>query len=57
VEFAEAASERGVSVAHMEHFAVGYAQPEQGVRISLCGAQDRESLHGGLTVLADLLKL
>lgn len=57
VEFADAAAERGVSVAHMEHFAVGYAQPEQAVRVSLCGAQNRESLHAGLAVLADLLKL
>lgn len=57
VEFAQSAAERGVSVAHMEHFAVGHAQPEQGVRISLCGAQDRDRLRQGLNVLADLLRL
>ncbi|GFM37774.1 aminotransferase-like domain-containing protein [Desulfovibrio psychrotolerans] len=57
VEFSEAAAQRGVSVAHMEHFAVGSAQPEQGVRVSLCGPRDRQNLRTGLEVLADLLSL
>ena len=56
VEFAKAAAERGVVVAHMEHFAVGAAHPEQAVRLSLCGVPDRATLRSGLEVLADLLR-
>ena len=56
VEFAQAAAERGVIVAHMEHFAVGGAHPEQAVRLSLCGVPDRDTLRAGLDVLADLLR-
>lgn len=56
VEFAQAAAERGVVVAHMEHFAVGGAQPEQAVRLSLCGVPDHENLRAGLETLAELLR-
>jgi len=56
VEFAQAAAERGVIVAHMEHFAVGGAQPLQAVRLSLCGVPNRDTLRAGLDVLAELLR-
>ncbi len=56
VEFAEAAAGRGVAVAHMEHFAVGGARPEQAVRLSLCGPPDRDALRAGLGILAELLR-
>ncbi len=56
VEFAQAAAERGVIVAHMEHFAVGSAQPMRAVRLSLCGVPDHATLRAGLEVLAELLR-
>lgn len=57
VEFAAEAARRGVVVAHGEHFAVGAAQAEQGVRLSLLGVRSREALRQGLETLAGLLRL
>jgi len=48
---------RGVVVAHGEHFAVGAAQAEQGVRLSLLGVRTREALRHGLETLGGLLRL
>ncbi|BBD08820.1 uncharacterized protein DFE_2094 [Desulfovibrio ferrophilus] len=57
VDFAETAAERGVIVAHTEHFAVGGLGAEQGVRVSLSGVRDRATLKRGLETLAEMLKL
>ncbi|MBU1002441.1 MAG: PLP-dependent aminotransferase family protein [Proteobacteria bacterium] len=57
VEFAETAAERGVIVAHSEHFAVAGLGVEQGVRVSLSGVRDRVVLGRGLTTLAEMLRL
>jgi DNA-binding transcriptional MocR family regulator len=57
VDFAAEAARRGVVVAHGEHFAVGAARAEQGVRLSLLGARSRQALRQGLDVLAGLLRL
>lgn len=57
VEFAAEAARRGVVVAHGEHFAVGAAQAEQGVRLSLLGVRTRDALRHGLETLAGLLRL
>lgn len=57
VEFAETAAERGVIVAHSEHFAVAGLGVEQGVRVSLSGVRDRAILRRGLTTLAEMLRL
>jgi len=57
VDFAEAAAERGVIVAHSEHFAVAGHGAEQGVRVSLSGLRDRADIARGLSTLAEILAI
>ena len=55
LEIAAAARERGVIVAEGEHFRMGHASMENGVRLALGGVPRRKDLTGALGIIAELL--
>lgn len=55
IAFADAARRRGVLTAEGEHFMMGHAMPENGVRLALGGMADRAELARALERLAELL--
>lgn len=55
LDFASAVRERGVLVAEGEHFRMGHAPMENGVRLALGGVPRREDLVKALGIIAEIL--